>query len=97
MNEKPGKVIQKRFVRIIRAMLGQNDPTASLISQMISLWKDTTLFSVLSFTDALGGAQAAIAQPAKKAARTVKPAFLVIGFSLRNVDMDMMNILLLVI
>jgi general L-amino acid transport system permease protein len=36
----------------------------ALISQMISLWKDTTLFSVLSFTDALGGAQAAIAQPA---------------------------------
>ncbi len=36
----------------------------ALISQMISLWKDTTLFSVLSFTDALGGAQAAVAQPA---------------------------------
>ena len=36
----------------------------ALISQMISLWKDTTLFTVLSFTDALGGAQAAIAQPA---------------------------------
>jgi general L-amino acid transport system permease protein len=35
----------------------------ALISQMISLWKDTTLFSVLGFTDALGGAQAAIAQP----------------------------------
>lgn len=29
---------------------------------LISLWKDTTLFSILSFTDALGGAQAAIAQ-----------------------------------
>ena len=36
----------------------------ALISQMISLWKDTTLFSVLSFTDAIGGAQAAVAQPA---------------------------------
>jgi general L-amino acid transport system permease protein len=36
----------------------------ALISQMISLWKDTTLFSVLSFTYALGGAQAAVAQPA---------------------------------
>ena len=35
----------------------------SLVSQMISLWKDTTLFSVLGFIDALGGAQAAIAQP----------------------------------
>ncbi|MCH8222843.1 MAG: ABC transporter permease subunit [Chloroflexi bacterium] len=35
----------------------------ALVSQMIALWKDTTLFSVLSFTDALGGAQAAIAQP----------------------------------
>lgn len=34
----------------------------ALISQMISLWKDTTLFSVLSFTDALGAAQAAYAQ-----------------------------------
>lgn len=34
----------------------------ALISQMISLWKDTTLFSVLGFTDALGGAEAAFAQ-----------------------------------
>ena len=34
----------------------------ALVSQMISLWKDTTLFSILSFTDALGGAQASIAQ-----------------------------------
>ena len=34
----------------------------ALVSQMISLWKDTTLFSILSFTDALGGAQAAVAQ-----------------------------------
>jgi general L-amino acid transport system permease protein len=34
----------------------------ALVSQLISLWKDTTLFSILSFTDAFGGAQAAIAQ-----------------------------------
>ena len=35
----------------------------ALISQMISLWKDTTLFFVLGFHDALGGGQAALAQP----------------------------------
>jgi len=34
----------------------------ALVGQMISLWKDTTLFSVLSFTDALGGAKAAFSQ-----------------------------------
>lgn len=34
----------------------------ALVSQLISLWKDTTLFSILSFTDAFGGAQAAISQ-----------------------------------
>jgi len=34
----------------------------ALISQMIALWKDTTLFTILSFTDALGGAEAAFAQ-----------------------------------
>ncbi|NQW17436.1 MAG: ABC transporter permease subunit [Chloroflexi bacterium] len=34
----------------------------ALVSQMISLWKDTTLFSILSFTDALGGAKAAFSQ-----------------------------------
>jgi general L-amino acid transport system permease protein len=36
----------------------------ALISQMISLWKDTTLFFVLGFLDALGGGRAALAQPA---------------------------------
>lgn len=34
----------------------------ALVSQLISLWKDTTLFSILSFTDALGAAQASISQ-----------------------------------
>ena len=34
----------------------------ALVSQLISLWKDTTLFSILSFTDALGAAEAAISQ-----------------------------------
>ena len=34
----------------------------ALVSQLISLWKDTTLFSILNFTDALRGAEAAIAQ-----------------------------------
>ncbi len=34
----------------------------ALVSQLISLWKDTTLFSILNFTDALGGAKAAVAQ-----------------------------------
>ncbi|MCH8816612.1 MAG: amino acid ABC transporter permease [Chloroflexi bacterium] len=34
----------------------------ALVSQMIALWKDTTLFAVLGFTDALGGAQAAYSQ-----------------------------------
>ncbi|MCH8114287.1 MAG: amino acid ABC transporter permease [Chloroflexi bacterium] len=34
----------------------------ALISQMIALWKDTTLFTILGFTDALGGAEAAFSQ-----------------------------------
>lgn len=34
----------------------------ALVSQLIALWKDTTLFSILSFTDAFGAAQAAISQ-----------------------------------
>ena len=34
----------------------------ALVGQMISLWKDTTLFSILSFTDALGGGKAAYSQ-----------------------------------
>ena len=34
----------------------------ALVSQLISLWKDTTLFSILSFTDVFGAAQAAISQ-----------------------------------
>jgi len=34
----------------------------ALVSQLISLWKDTTLFSILGFTDALDGAQSAVAQ-----------------------------------
>ena len=33
-----------------------------LVSHKISLWKDTTLFSVLSFRDALGGAKATFSQ-----------------------------------
>ncbi|MEX2229496.1 MAG: amino acid ABC transporter permease [Dehalococcoidia bacterium] len=34
----------------------------ALVSQMISLWKDTSLVSILGLTDGLGGAEAAVAQ-----------------------------------
>jgi general L-amino acid transport system permease protein len=34
----------------------------ALVSQLISLWKDTTLVSILGLTDGLGGAEAAVAQ-----------------------------------
>lgn len=36
----------------------------ALVSQMISLWKDTSLVSILGLTDGLGGAEAAVAQRA---------------------------------
>ena len=34
----------------------------ALVSQLISLWKDTTLVSIIGLTDGLGGAEAAVAQ-----------------------------------
>ncbi|MBT4074364.1 MAG: ABC transporter permease subunit, partial [Chloroflexi bacterium] len=40
--------------------------TPALVSQLISLWKDTTLFAFLGFTDALSGGQAAYNQTAFK-------------------------------
>ena len=53
---------QKLVPEGIEGRVPYKGPLSALVGQMISLWKDTTLFSVLSFTDALGGAKAAFSQ-----------------------------------
>lgn len=52
----------------------------ALVSQMIALWKDTTLFAFLGFTDALSGGQAAYNQAAFKGSQIEVLVFVALLF-----------------
>ena len=52
----------------------------ALVSQLIALWKDTTLFTILGFVDALKASQNAANQPAFKGTIKETLAFIGLGF-----------------